>query len=198
MVDYENKSAQPIYGCKIYGSVLVNEMPKSARYHIDRANSIVFASKRLPLQPVSSERNHQVADKFRKVSCLNVYGRKRGHVGVKQCMHSFHSLDCLLSVFFDDYMSKLFPIFYLANFVCFYPSKYKAFPPNINYIFVYMYICMYMYVRISMYVYVRTYIYVCICMYVYMYVYMYIYICIYVYIYIYMYRYICIDAREKC
>ena len=36
-------------------------MPKSARYHIDRANSIVFTSKRLPLQPVSSERNHQVA-----------------------------------------------------------------------------------------------------------------------------------------
>ncbi len=35
--------------------------------------SIVFTSKRLPLQPVSSERNHQVADKFRKVSCLNVY-----------------------------------------------------------------------------------------------------------------------------
>ncbi len=33
-------------------------MPKSARYHIDRANSIVFTSKRLPLQPVSSERNH--------------------------------------------------------------------------------------------------------------------------------------------
>ncbi len=119
----------------IYGSVLVNEMPKSARYHIDRANSIVFTSKRLPLQPVSSGRNHQVADKFRKVGCLNVYGRKRGRVGVKQCMHSFNSLDCLLSVFFDDYMSKLFPIFYLANFVCFYPSKYKAFPPNINYIF---------------------------------------------------------------
>ena len=95
----------------------------------------IYTSKRSPLQPVSSKRNRQVADKFRKVSCLNVYGRKRGHVGVKQCMHSFHSLDCLLSVFFDDYMSKLFPIFYLANFVCFYPSKYKAFPPNINYIF---------------------------------------------------------------
>ncbi len=47
----------------IYGSVLVNEMPKSARYHIDRANSIVFTSKRLPLQPVSSERNHQVVVK---------------------------------------------------------------------------------------------------------------------------------------
>ncbi len=46
----------------IYRSVLVNEMPKSARYHIDRANSIVFTSKRLPLQPVSSKRNHQVAD----------------------------------------------------------------------------------------------------------------------------------------
>ncbi len=92
--------------------------------------SIVFTSKRLPLQPVSSQRNHQVADKFRKVSCLNVYGRKRGRVRVKQCMHSFHSLECLLGVFFDDYMSKLFPIFYLANFVCFYPSKYKAFPPS--------------------------------------------------------------------
>ena len=25
-------------------------------------------------------------------------------------------------------MSKLFPIFYLADFVYFYPSKYKAFP----------------------------------------------------------------------
>ncbi len=32
----------------IYGCVLVNEMPKSARYHIDRANSIVFTSERLP------------------------------------------------------------------------------------------------------------------------------------------------------
>ncbi len=79
-------------------------------------------SKRLPLQPVSSERNHQVADKFRKMSCLNVYGRKPGGV------------DCLLVVSFYDYMSKLFPILYLANFACFYLSKYKAFPPNINYI----------------------------------------------------------------
>ncbi len=42
----------------IYSSVLVNEMPKSARYYIGRANSIVFTSKRLSLQPVSSERNH--------------------------------------------------------------------------------------------------------------------------------------------
>ena len=50
----------------IYGSVLANEMPKSARYHTHKANSIVFTSKRLPLQPVSSERNHQVADKFRE------------------------------------------------------------------------------------------------------------------------------------
>ena len=39
---------------------MVNEMPKSARYHIDRANSIVFTSKRLPLQPISTERNHQM------------------------------------------------------------------------------------------------------------------------------------------
>ncbi len=77
-----------------------------------------------------------MADKFRKVSCLNVCGRKTGRVGVKQCMHSFHSLDCLLSVFFDDYMSKLFPILVFSK-LCFvfYPSKYKAFPPNIKYIF---------------------------------------------------------------
>ena len=51
-----------IYILYIYSSVLVNEMPKSARYHIDRANSIVFTSKRLPLQPVSSERNHDSSD----------------------------------------------------------------------------------------------------------------------------------------
>ncbi len=31
----------------IYSSVLVNEMPKSARYHIDRANSIVFYLKKV-------------------------------------------------------------------------------------------------------------------------------------------------------
>ena len=102
-------------------------MPKSARYHIDRANSIVFTSKRLPLQPVSSEGNHQVADKFRKVSCLYVYGRKRGHVGVKQCMHSFHSLYCLLSVFFNDYMSKLFPIFFFSKFCLFLSFKIQSF-----------------------------------------------------------------------
>ncbi len=30
-----------IYIYILYDSVLVNEMPKSARYHIDRANSIV-------------------------------------------------------------------------------------------------------------------------------------------------------------
>ncbi len=64
---------------------------------------------------------YNVTDKFRKMGCLNVYGRKRGRVGVKQYMHSFHSLDCLLGVFSYDYISKLFPIFYLANFVCFYP-----------------------------------------------------------------------------
>ena len=129
---------------------------KSAQYHIDRANSIVFTSKRLPLQPVSSERNHQVADKFRKMGCLNVYGWKCG-------LHSFHSLDCLLGVFFDDYMWKLFPIFYLANFVCFRPSKYKAFPPNINYnlfdsdciyIYIYIYMCIYMCVCVCIYIYI--------------------------------------------
>ena len=73
-----------------------------------------------------------MADKFRNVSCLNVYGRKRGRVGVKQCMHSFHSLDCLLSVFFDDYMSKLFPIFYF-NLQKFNLKKYI-------YIYIYIYI----------------------------------------------------------
>ncbi len=61
-----------------YDSVLLMSTP----YRIDRANSIVFTSKRLPLQPVSSKRNHEVADKFRKMGCLNVYGRKRGYVGV--------------------------------------------------------------------------------------------------------------------
>ena len=34
---------------------------KSAQCHIDRENRIVFTSKRLPLEPVSLERNHQVA-----------------------------------------------------------------------------------------------------------------------------------------
>ncbi len=51
----------------------------------------------------------------------------------RQTMHAF--LRLFIRCFFDDYMSKLFPTFYLANFVCFYPSKYKAFPPNVNYIF---------------------------------------------------------------
>ncbi len=36
-------------GIYIYGSVLVNEMPKSARYHIDRANSIVSEHLMIPL-----------------------------------------------------------------------------------------------------------------------------------------------------
>ncbi len=39
-----------LFICIVKCKVLVNEMPKSARYHIDRANSIVFTSKRLPLQ----------------------------------------------------------------------------------------------------------------------------------------------------
>ncbi len=61
-----------------------------------------------------------------------------GSVGVWASNNA--SLDCLLSVFSGDYMSKLFPIFYLANFVCFYPSKYKAFPPNIFLHYIYIYI----------------------------------------------------------
>ncbi len=56
MVNKHSDHSDPLFNKYIY-SVLVNEMPKSARYHIDRANSIVFTSKRLPLQPVSSERN---------------------------------------------------------------------------------------------------------------------------------------------
>ena len=34
-----------VYTYYIYGSVLVNGMPKSARYHIDRANCIVLPQK---------------------------------------------------------------------------------------------------------------------------------------------------------
>ncbi len=60
-------------------------------------------------------------------SCLNVYGRKRGHVGVKQCLHSFHSLDCLLSVFVDDYMSKLFLDFLFSKFCLFLSFKIQSF-----------------------------------------------------------------------
>ncbi len=83
----------------------------------------------LPLQPVSSERNHQVADKFRKMSCLNAYGRKRGSVGVKQCMHSFHSLDCLVGVFFNvetisDFLFSKFCLF-LSFKIQSFSSKYK-------------------------------------------------------------------------
>ena len=34
----------------------------------------------------------------------NVYCGKRGHAGVKQCIHSFYSFDCLLSISFCDYV----------------------------------------------------------------------------------------------
>ena len=37
----------------IYECVLVHEMLKSTRYHNDRADNVVFTSKRLPQQPVS-------------------------------------------------------------------------------------------------------------------------------------------------
>ena len=43
-------------------------------------------------------------------------------------------LDYLLGVSFYDYMSKLFPIFYVANFVCFILEDRKL-SPNINYMF---------------------------------------------------------------
>ena len=39
-----------------------------------------------------------MADKFRKMGCLNVYGRKRERVGVKQYMHSFNCYHCLLGI----------------------------------------------------------------------------------------------------
>ncbi len=70
-----------------------------------------------------------MADKFRKVSCLNVYGRKRGRVGVKQFMHSFHSLDCLLSVFLhvetiSDFLFSKFCLF-LSFKIQSFSSKHK-------------------------------------------------------------------------
>ena len=46
-----------------------------------------------------------------KSGLLNIYGWKRGRVGVKQYMHSFHCYYCLLEISFYNYMSKLFPIF---------------------------------------------------------------------------------------
>ena len=67
----------------IYGSILVNEMPKSARYHIDRANSIVLTSKRLPLQPVSSERNHQVVQRNPRGLPLQPVSSERNHQVVR-------------------------------------------------------------------------------------------------------------------
>ena len=49
-----------------------------------------------------------MADKFRTISkneLLCLHTQKRGRVGVKQCMHYFHSnVDCLLGVSFCDYM----------------------------------------------------------------------------------------------
>ncbi len=81
----------------------------------------------MPLQPVSSERNRQVADKFRKMSCLNVYGRKRGRVRVKQCMQSFHSLDCLLSAFFDVETITTFFLLHVETISDFLFSKFCLF-----------------------------------------------------------------------
>jgi hypothetical protein len=54
-----------------------------------------------PQQPVSSKRNHLVhgwqPDKCEKMSCLNVYCRKRGRMGVKQ-MHAFLPLLTLFTI----------------------------------------------------------------------------------------------------
>ena len=55
-------------------------------------------------------------------------------------------------------------------------------------VYIYMYVCEYIYIYI--YIYMCVYIYVCIYICVYIYMYVYIYIC--VYIYIYMYIYMCV------
>ncbi len=69
-----------------------------------------------------------MADKFRKMSCLNVYGRKRGRVGVKHCMHSFHSLDCSLGVFFYDYIHvETISDFLFSKFCLFLSFKIQSF-----------------------------------------------------------------------
>ncbi len=78
-----------------------------------------------------------MADKFRKNELLKCLRSVTWACG-RQTIHAFLPFLRLfiIGVFFDDYMSKLFQIFcLLANFVCFYPSKYKAFPPNTNYTF---------------------------------------------------------------
>ena len=81
-------------GAKIRMRFLFTEcQPISARYHIDR----------LPQQPVSSKRNHHVANKVRKVGCLMF---TVGNVGVKQYMHSFHCYHCLIEISFYDYTCR--------------------------------------------------------------------------------------------
>ena len=60
---------------------------------------------------------------------MNVYGRKRGRVGVKQYMHSFHYCRCLLGISFYAYMSKRSYVLLFNKNFC--PSKYRVFPPNI-------------------------------------------------------------------
>ena len=60
------------------------------------------------------------------------------------------------------------------------------------YVYMYLYICVFMYMCIYQYMYINRflYMYIYICIYIYVYVYMY--ICIYVFIYVYVYIYICI------
>ena len=55
-------------------------------------------------------------------------------------------------------------------------------------VYIYMCVCVYMYICIYVCIYVCVYMYVCICMCVYMYVCIYVCVCTYIYIYIYIYN----------
>ncbi len=55
---------------------------------------------------------------------LNVYGRKRGRVGVKQCMHS---LDCFLGVFSMITCGNYFRFFIYSTFCLFLSFKIQSF-----------------------------------------------------------------------
>jgi hypothetical protein len=72
-----------------------------------------------------------VADKFRKVGCLNVYDRKPGRVDVKQYMDSFYCYHCLLEISFFDCMSKLFPVRDCSLFIVQGETEQKLYSYNI-------------------------------------------------------------------
>ena len=54
MVDYENKSAQPMYGCEIYGSVLVNEH----RNNRHRMRAPIFSQSKICLHKMAHSKGH--------------------------------------------------------------------------------------------------------------------------------------------